>query len=111
MLKLTWMAAGALFLTLWSRFRDDRLERKGKLTEVHDRLAFSVEGRERVGEGAGGYGGRQDGQGQQTPPDVSGRKRIRIPPSALIPAHLRRDRRTGVQYSICDPIPFIGLRD
>ena len=51
MLKLTWMAAGALFLTLWSRFRDDRLERKGKLTEVHDRLAFSVEGRERVGEG------------------------------------------------------------
>lgn len=84
MLKLTWMAAGALFLTLWSRFRDDRLERKGKLTEVHDRLAFSVEGRERVGEGAGGDGGRQDGQGQQTPPDVSGRKHeFEFPPRRL----------------------------
>jgi hypothetical protein len=26
--KLTWMAAGALFLTLWSRLRDDRIEYK-----------------------------------------------------------------------------------
>jgi len=45
--KLTWMAAGALFLTLWSRLRDDRFEDKrgkGKHTEVHDLLALSLEG-------------------------------------------------------------------
>jgi hypothetical protein len=44
--KLTWMAAGALFLTLWSRLRDDRFEDKrgkGKHTEVHDLLALSLE--------------------------------------------------------------------
>lgn len=63
------MAAGALFLTLWSRLRDDRLADKmgaGGLTEVHDLPAFSLE--RRVGRQTDGTG--QDSQG----PTFSGKR-------------------------------------
>lgn len=47
--KPTWMAAGALFLTLWSRLRDDRFGEIGDertRTEVHDLLASRLFTRE-----------------------------------------------------------------
>jgi hypothetical protein len=95
---LTWMAAGALFLTLWSRLRDDRLADKmgaGGLTEVHDLPAFFF-WLESSSE-ADGLGGRRTGQDRTV---RAQRSLENANPSALIPAQLRRYRTTGAQYSI-----------
>ena len=100
---LTWMAAGALFLTLWSRLRDDRLADKmgaGGLTEVHDLPAFSLE---RSSE-ADGLGGRRTGQALTT---FSGKREPR-----------RSFRLSSVdtgppepKIASCEPISRFGLRD
>jgi hypothetical protein len=83
------MAAGALFLTLWSRLRDDRLADKmggGGLTEVHDLPAFSVERCSEADE--------RDGSGQVS--------------------HRLSSVDTGPpepDIASCEPISLFGLRD